>query len=66
MNITPIKKEHRYLTAFQTEMGLRQFRVMPFGLNKSGTVFCRMVRERLQGLPNVDSYIDDPTLHTPD
>ena len=38
-----IKQEHRYLTAFQTEMGVRQFRVMPFGLNKSGAVFCRMV-----------------------
>ena len=62
----PIKKEHRYLTAFQTEMGLRQFRVMPFGLNKSGAVFCRMVRELLQGLPNVESYIDDLTIHTPD
>ena len=62
----PIKKEHRYLTAFQTEMGLRQFRVMPFGLNKSGAVFCRMVRELLQGLPNVESYIDYLTIHTPD
>ena len=62
----PIKKEHRYLTAFQTEMGLRQFRVMPFGLNKSGAVFCRMVRELLQGLPNVESYIDDLTIQTPD
>ena len=57
---------HRYLTAFQTEMGLRQFRVMPFGLNKSGAVFCRMVRELLQGLPNVESYIDDLTIHIPD
>ena len=58
----PIKKEHMYLTAFQTEMGLRQFRVMPFGVNKSGAVFCRMVRELLQGLPNVESYIDDLTI----
>ena len=62
----PIQKEHRYLTAFQTEMGLRQFRVMPFGLNKFGAVFCRMVRELFQGLPNVESYIDDLTIHTPD
>ena len=62
----PIKKEHRYLTAFQTEMGLRQFRVLPFGLNKYGAVFCRMVRELLQGLPNVESYIDDMTIHTID
>ena len=62
----PIKQEHRYLTAFQTEMGLRQFRVMPFGLNKSGAVFCRMVRELLQGLPKVESHIADLTIHTPD
>ena len=39
---------------------------MPFGLNKSGAEFCRMVRERMQGLSNVDSYIDDLTIHTPD
>ena len=62
----PIKQEHRYLTAFQTELGLRQFRVMAFGLNKSGAVFCRMVRELLQGLSNVESYIDDLTIHTPE
>ena len=61
----PIKPEHRYLTAFQTELGLRQFRVMSFGLNKSGAVFCRMLRELLQGIPNVESYIDDLTIHTP-
>ena len=35
----PIKQEHRYLTAFYTELGLRQFRVMPFGLNKSVQYF---------------------------
>ena len=62
----PIEQEHRYLTAFQTELGLLQFRVMPFGLNKSGALFCRMVRELLQGFPNVDSYIDDLTIHTPE
>ena len=60
----PMKQER--LTAFQTEIALRQFRVMPFGLNKSGAVFCRIVRELLQGLPNVESYIDDLTIHTPD
>ena len=49
----PIKQEHRSLTDFQTELSLRQFRVMPFGLKKSGVVFCRMIREQLQGLPNV-------------
>ena len=50
----PIKQKHRYLTAFQTKLGLRQFRDMPFGLNTSGAVFCKMVSELLQGLPNVD------------
>ena len=54
------------LTAFQTEIGLRQFRVMPFGFNKSGALFCKIVRELLQGLPNVESYIDDLTINTPD
>ena len=38
---------------------------MPFGLNKSGAGVCRMVRELLQGIPNVESYIDDLTIHTP-
>ena len=33
-------------------------------MNTSGVVFCKMVRA-FEGLPNVESYIDDLTIHTP-
>ena len=63
----PIKPEHRYLTAFQTELGLQQFRVMPFGLNKSGAVFCRMVKlclhERLLAYLSPDTVTGDDGRH---
>lgn len=38
---------------------------MPFGLNKAGVVFCRMIRKLLMGLANVKSYTDDLVIHTP-
>ena len=63
----PIKKEHRYLTAFQTEMGLRA--TIP-GYAVWIVEFWRSIlqdgKRALQGLPNVESYIDDLTIHTPD
>ena len=39
---------------------------MPFGLNKSGAVFLRMVRELLKGLQHVERFIGDRTVHAPE
>jgi len=62
----PIKEEDRHLTAFQTELGLMQFKFMPFGLVNASAIFCRMARKLLEGLDNVESYIDDIIIHTED
>ena len=37
---------------------------MPFGLFNAGASYCRMMRELLLGLDNVDSYVDDIIIHT--
>ena len=47
------------LTAFEIPRGLFQFKTMPFGLVNSGASFCRLIRIVLQGLHNVDSFVDD-------
>ena len=62
----PVKKEDRHLTAFQTEQGLMQYKVMPFGLVNALAIFCRMARMLLKGLEHVDSYVDDIVMATDD
>ena len=37
---------------------------MPFGLVKSGTTFCILMRTILSNLPNVDSFVDDMWIFT--
>jgi len=60
-----IASEDRHKTAFATDLGLKQFVVMPFGLINASSVFCRMMRKLLQGLVGVESYIDDIVVHSP-
>ena len=56
--------EDKEKTAFSTSRGLFQFRRMPFGLVNAGATYCRMMRKLLDGIPCVDSYIDDVLIHT--
>ena len=37
---------------------------MPFGLVNAGASFCRLIRIVLQGLRNVDSFVDDMWIFT--
>ena len=37
---------------------------MPFGLVNSGTTFCRLMRQVLANVPNVDSFVDDMWIFT--
>ena len=50
-------------TAFSSPPGLFQFKRMPFGLGNAGASYCRMKRELLCGIENVDSYVDDVIIH---
>ena len=60
----PLTESSKPLTAFQTPKGLFQFRTMPFGLVCATASFCRLVRKLLNGMTNVDSYIDDIIVFT--
>lgn len=51
-------------TAFQTPKGLYQFKVLPFGLVNSGATFVRCMRKVLEGLDNVDNFVDDIIAYT--
>ena len=52
--------EHcKHLTEFETPKGLFQFKTMPFGLVNSGATFCRLMRQALANVPNVDSFDDN-------
>ncbi|VDI08977.1 Hypothetical predicted protein [Mytilus galloprovincialis] len=51
-------------TAFQTPRGLFQFKVLPFGLFNRGDTFVRCMRKVLEGLENVDNFVDDIIVYT--
>ncbi|GFO19250.1 transposon ty3-i Gag-Pol polyprotein [Plakobranchus ocellatus] len=51
------------MTAFATELGLMQFKVLPFGRQGAPAAFSRMMRKILSGLSNVKNYIDDIVVH---
>ncbi|KAK3109194.1 hypothetical protein FSP39_025154 [Pinctada imbricata] len=60
----PLSDDSKPLTAFQTPKGLFQFRVMPFGLVTASATFTRLMRVLMQGLENVDNFIDDIIVFT--
>ena len=52
----------KHLTAFETPQGLFQFKTMPFGLVNA--TFCRLMRQVLANVPNVDSFVDNMWIFT--
>ena len=52
------------LTYFETPKGLFQFKSMPFSFVNAGGSFCRLIRIVLQGLRNVDSFVDNMWIFT--
>lgn len=57
----PIDKNSREITAFSTEKGSFQWKVLPFGLNISPNSFSRMMNLAFTGLSSdkLFIYIDD-------
>jgi len=52
-------------TAFFTQRGLHQFKVMPFRLVNAPASFNRIMRKLLYGNDHLDNYVDDVLEHTP-
>lgn len=57
----PIEPESRELTAFSTDRGAYQWKVLPFGINVAPNSFSRMMALAFSGLPpeNAFIYMDD-------
>ena len=60
----PLAPESRKYTALVTPLGLKQFTVVPFGLSISPAAFNRSIRHILQGIQNVEIFVDDVLVHT--
>ena len=60
----PMAEESKRYTAFATPSGLYQFTRNPFGLVNSGSKFNRVIRKLLEGMVNIDAYVDDVLPHT--
>ena len=60
----PLDPSSRAYTAFATPLGLKQYRVVPFGLTTSPAVFNRVMREVLNGIQGVEVFVDDILIHS--
>ncbi len=55
----PLTESSKQVTAFQSPLGLFQFKVLPFGMVCARASFSRLMRKLLGGMENVDNFIDD-------
>ena len=60
----PLDPESRKYTAFTTEFGLYQFKVMPYGIANGPAEFSRLMRKLFANEPNVHTFIDDILIST--
>ena len=60
----PLLPEVRKYTAFQTPVGLFQFKVLPFGMVCASASFSRLMRKLLGGMESVENFIDDIIVYT--
>ena len=54
-----MRDEDKDVTTFVTHRGLFRFRVMPFGLVNAPATFSRIMRKLLEGLRQIENYLDD-------
>ena len=55
----PLDQESRKYTAFITEFGLFQFKVLPFGIANGPAEFSRLMRGLFPDHPNIFTFLDD-------
>ena len=59
-----VAEEDIYKTAFVIDNGTYEFVKMPFGMKNSSATFVRAMRKILNGIVNVECYVDDIVIHT--
>jgi len=57
-------EDSKQFTAFQTPLGLMQYKYMPFGLVNAPATFARMMRKLLESIDCTVSYFDDILIFT--
>ena len=60
----PVALEDVYKTPFMTPDGQYEFKRMPFGMVNSGATLVRGLRKILEGIPTVESYIDNIVIYS--
>lgn len=60
----PLDKDGKQYTAFQTDQGLFQFTVPPFGLVNAPATFNRLMRMVLRGIKGVQHFLDDILIYS--
>ena len=60
----PLTKNAKQYTAFQTPLGLLQFKVLPFGLVTAQASCSKLMRNLLKGMSNIDNFVDDIIIFT--
>jgi hypothetical protein len=65
-NQLELAPESRYLTTFSTDLGLRRFRRLNFGINCAAEIFQNAIRESLSGLKGALNISDDILIYGTD
>lgn len=60
----PLTERAKEISAFVTQQGLYQYRVMAFGMKNSSATFQRMINDLISDLDNCDAYIDDLVVYS--
>ena len=55
----PLDEKSKRYTAFPTNLGLMQYKMLPFGLNTACATYIRLMRTVLKGLNNIVCYFDN-------
>ena len=60
----PLTERAKEISAFVTDDGLFQFKVMPFEMQNSPATFQRLINQVISGLTGCDAYIDDVIVYS--